>query len=68
MIRSWSTTPSRGSQVVADLRALAVLPVHQRKGIGSRLLEHVIDVAERVVPHVALALIGADRRRQSRLD
>ncbi|NVB85226.1 MAG: GNAT family N-acetyltransferase [Kofleriaceae bacterium] len=42
-------------QVVADLLALAVLPVYLRKGIGSRLLEHVIDVAERVARHVALA-------------
>ncbi|NVB81661.1 MAG: GNAT family N-acetyltransferase [Kofleriaceae bacterium] len=37
-------------QVVADLLALAVLPAYQRKGIGSKLLEHVIDVAERVAP------------------
>jgi ribosomal protein S18 acetylase RimI-like enzyme len=37
-------------QVVADLLALAVLPLFQRKGIGSKLLAHVIDVAERVAP------------------
>jgi ribosomal protein S18 acetylase RimI-like enzyme len=37
-------------QVVADLLALAVLPAFQRKGIGSKLLDHVIDVAERVAP------------------
>ena len=37
-------------QVVADLLALAVLPMYQRKGIGSKLLAHVIDVAERVAP------------------
>jgi len=37
-------------QVVADLLALAVLPAQQRKGIGTRLLEHVIEVAERVAP------------------
>jgi len=36
--------------VVADLLALAVLPMFQRKGIGSKLLAHVIDVAERVAP------------------
>ena len=36
--------------VVADLLALAVLPSFQRKGIGTRLLEHVIEVAERVAP------------------
>jgi ribosomal protein S18 acetylase RimI-like enzyme len=36
--------------VVADLLALAVLPTYQRKGIGTKLLDHVIDVAERVAP------------------
>jgi ribosomal protein S18 acetylase RimI-like enzyme len=36
--------------VVADLLALAVLPMYQHKGIGSKLLAHVIDVAERVAP------------------
>ena len=42
-------TPN-GQYVVADLLALAVLPMYQRKGIGTKLLEHVIDVAERVAP------------------
>src|SRR5258706_14178072 len=37
-------------QVVADLLALAVFPAFQKKGIGSQLLDHVIDVAERVAP------------------
>ena len=37
-------------QVVADLLALAVLPAFQRRGLGSLLLEHVIEVAERVAP------------------
>jgi ribosomal protein S18 acetylase RimI-like enzyme len=37
-------------QVIADLLALAVLPAFQRRGIGSKLLDHVIDVAERVAP------------------
>ncbi len=41
--------------VVADLLALAVLPAHQRRGIGTRLLEHVIDVAERVAPSSKIA-------------
>ena len=41
---------SGGSQVVADLLALAVLPSFQRKGLGSKLLAHVIEVAERVAP------------------
>jgi ribosomal protein S18 acetylase RimI-like enzyme len=39
-----------GKQVVADLLALAVLPIFQKKGIGSGLLDHVIEVAERVAP------------------
>jgi ribosomal protein S18 acetylase RimI-like enzyme len=42
--------PGGGSQVVADLLALAVLPTFQRKGLGSKLLAHVIEVAERVAP------------------
>ena len=37
-------------QVIADLLALAVLPAFQRKRIGSKLLDHVIEVAERVAP------------------
>lgn len=37
-------------QVIADLLALAVLPAYQRRGIGSKLLDHVIEVAERVAP------------------
>lgn len=36
--------------VIADLLALAVVPAFQRKGIGSKLLHHVIEVAERVAP------------------
>jgi ribosomal protein S18 acetylase RimI-like enzyme len=45
-------TPNGGPkhQVIADLLALAVLPMFQRKGIGTKLLDHVIDVAERVAP------------------
>lgn len=45
-------TPQRmqSSQVVADLLALAVLPAFQRHGIGTKLLHHVIEVAERVAP------------------
>jgi ribosomal protein S18 acetylase RimI-like enzyme len=42
-------------QVIADLLALAVLPAFQKKGIGSRLLAHVIDVAERVAPASRIA-------------
>jgi ribosomal protein S18 acetylase RimI-like enzyme len=44
------TTAPGMQHVVADLLALAVLPAFQRHGIGSKLLEHVIDVAERVAP------------------
>ena len=43
------------SQVVADLLALAVLPGFQRRGIGSKLLHHVIEVAERVAPTSQIA-------------
>jgi ribosomal protein S18 acetylase RimI-like enzyme len=43
-----TTAPTH--QVVADLLALAVLPTFQRRGIGSKLLTHVIEVAERVAP------------------
>lgn len=38
------------TQVVADLLALAVLPSQQSRGIGGKLLAHVIEVAERVAP------------------
>lgn len=38
------------SEVVADLLALAVLPSFQGRGIGTKLLHHVIEVAERVAP------------------
>ena len=38
------------ASVVADLLALAVLPSQQRRGIGNKLLAHVIEVAERVAP------------------
>jgi ribosomal protein S18 acetylase RimI-like enzyme len=37
-------------QVIADLLALAVLPEFQRRGLGGKLLNHVIEVAERVAP------------------
>jgi ribosomal protein S18 acetylase RimI-like enzyme len=43
-------TRTASQHVVADLLALAVLPTFQHKGIGTRLLLHVIDVAERVAP------------------
>lgn len=43
-------TATGPTQVVADLLALAVLPTQQRRGIGNKLLAHVIEVAERVAP------------------
>jgi ribosomal protein S18 acetylase RimI-like enzyme len=43
-------TPDKVTPVVADLLALAVLPSFQNKGIGTKLLHHVIEVAERVAP------------------
>ena len=42
--------PNSNAEVVADLLALAVLPAYQRRGIGTKLLAHVIEVAERVAP------------------
>jgi ribosomal protein S18 acetylase RimI-like enzyme len=33
-----------GTRTVADLLAIGVVPRHQRRGIGTRLLEHVIHV------------------------
>ena len=44
------TDDATSKEVVADLLALAVLPAFQRHGIGSTLLAHVIEVAERVAP------------------
>jgi ribosomal protein S18 acetylase RimI-like enzyme len=56
------------AQVVADLLALAVLPAYQRRGIGSKLLMHVIEVAERVAPasHISqLRLTVAEDNRDA---
>lgn len=50
MLGFYTEAPLRSPEVVADLLALAVLPGFQRRGIGSRLLTHVIEVAERVAP------------------
>jgi ribosomal protein S18 acetylase RimI-like enzyme len=38
------------AQTVADLLAIGVVPRHQRSGIGTRLLEHVIGVVTAVAP------------------
>lgn len=45
------------TRVVADLLALAVLPAFQRRGIGTKLLLHVIEVAERVAPSSRIATL-----------
>jgi ribosomal protein S18 acetylase RimI-like enzyme len=45
------------AEVVADLLALAVLPAFQRRGIGSKLLGHVIEVTERVAPASRIAAL-----------
>jgi len=50
MLGFYMEAPSANSEVVADLLALAVLPARQRRGIGAKLLTHVIEVAERVAP------------------
>jgi ribosomal protein S18 acetylase RimI-like enzyme len=50
MLGFYMEVPSPNAEVIADLLALAVLPVFQRRGIGQRLLRHVIEVAERVAP------------------
>jgi len=50
MLGFYTETPNRNTEVVADLLALAVLPAFQRRGIGNKLLSHVIEVAERVAP------------------
>lgn len=49
--------PKTPSDVIADLLALAVLPNCQGKGIGSKLLHHVIEVAERVAPTSKIAAL-----------
>lgn len=49
--------PQRPSEVIADLLALAVLPSYQNKGIGTKLLHHVIEVAERVAPTSRIAAL-----------
>jgi ribosomal protein S18 acetylase RimI-like enzyme len=50
MLGFYTEEQTRTPRVIADLLALAVLPAYQRHGIGTRLLHHVIEVAERVAP------------------
>ena len=50
MLGFYMEAPTPSAEVVADLLALAVLPAFQRRGIGSKLLALVIEVAERVAP------------------
>ena len=45
------------SAVIADLLALAVLPAFQGHGIGTKLLLHVVEVAERVAPSSGIAAL-----------
>jgi ribosomal protein S18 acetylase RimI-like enzyme len=70
MLGFYTEDLTRSPQVIADLLALAVLPSYQNYGIGSRLLHHVIEVAERVAPssqitHLRLTVaednVGAQR-------
>ena len=57
MLGFYVEVPSLSAEVVADLLALAVLPVFQRRGIGTKLLTHVIEVAERVAPHSRISAL-----------
>jgi ribosomal protein S18 acetylase RimI-like enzyme len=50
MLGFYMEAPNPSAEVVADLLALAVLPACQRRGLGKKLLTHVIEVAERVAP------------------
>ena len=50
MLGFYTEEQARAPQVIADLLALAVLPTYQNHRIGTRLLHHVIEVAERVAP------------------
>lgn len=43
-------SPGNGGRTVADLLAIGVVPRFQKKGIGTRLLEHVIGVVAQVAP------------------
>lgn len=65
MLGFYTEDNSPPRQVIADLLALAVLPTYQRTGIGTRLLQHVIDVAESIVPGPApvLRLTVAEHNR-----
>jgi ribosomal protein S18 acetylase RimI-like enzyme len=57
MLGFYMETPNPSAEVVADLLALAVLPAFQRRGIGGKLLTHVIEVAERVAPSSRIAAL-----------
>ena len=57
MLGFYLEAPNPTSEVVADLLALAVLPAFQRRGIGGKLLTHVIEVAERVAPSSRIAAL-----------
>lgn len=57
MLGFYTEAPNERNEVVADLLALAVLPAFQRRGIGNKLLTHVIEVAERVAPASRIAAL-----------
>jgi len=57
MLGFYLESPNPSAEVVADLLALAVLPAFQRRGIGSKLLTHVIEVSERVAPSSRIAAL-----------
>jgi ribosomal protein S18 acetylase RimI-like enzyme len=42
--------PAGGARTIADLLAIGVVPRHQRAGIGTALLQHVIGVVAAVAP------------------
>jgi ribosomal protein S18 acetylase RimI-like enzyme len=57
MLGFYLEAPNPNAEVVADLLALAVLPAFQCRGIGSKLLTHVIEVSERVAPSSRIAAL-----------
>jgi ribosomal protein S18 acetylase RimI-like enzyme len=60
----WSDAiPAPPGQLVADLLAIAVAPEHQRRGIGTRLLDFAVELVEEAAvrtPVVELRLTVAD--------
>jgi len=44
----WSQGAKEGAPWIADLLAIAVAPKHQRKGIGGRLMQQVLELVEQM--------------------